>query len=299
MRFEEDGVGYWLAVRKRSLLDFEKELKEGQPLKIYLIRVSARRTDGKPGSALLVERFSAAGESRERPQCLMEPPFSSMAVPRRGFVSLKREGLEHDCRPASIRWEHRHARTFDLFAQADGQSGSGRYWNVTVGIDRKGQRRPDRGFCLTTSTLGWRTLQNLDKPLTWIADPNDDGKPDLVLWNSFPLNGRDSSAAEYSLVAWVYQFDSKGRFMIDWGLSREMAAELAAAYRRPLPQENTLLRGIRLQAALALESFAYGSCKDRKSSDETFFPNSLNKVNSVEIQMTRSHSDAQQIKAAR
>lgn len=60
MRFEEDGKAYWLAVRKRSIPDFEKETKAGRAINLYLIRVTARRTDGQPGSALLVERFSPA-----------------------------------------------------------------------------------------------------------------------------------------------------------------------------------------------------------------------------------------------
>jgi hypothetical protein len=113
-----------------------------------------------------------------------------------------------------------------------------------------------------TSTVGWRTLQEFDKPLAWIADRDGDRKPELIIWNSFPLRGADSTAADYGLVAWVYQVDAEGRFTIDWTLSRKMAAELAAAYRRPLNRDDALLRQIRRQAAQALESFAAGSCKN-------------------------------------
>ena len=66
MRFEENGKTYWLAVQTRSLPDFKEELKPGQAVSLYLIRVAARRTDGKAGSLLLVERFIAVAASVER-----------------------------------------------------------------------------------------------------------------------------------------------------------------------------------------------------------------------------------------
>jgi hypothetical protein len=68
MRFSENRTTYWLAVEKRSLPDFAKELKKGQVVNLYLIRVAARRRDGKPGSLLLVERFSTATDSARTKQ---------------------------------------------------------------------------------------------------------------------------------------------------------------------------------------------------------------------------------------
>ena len=65
IRVKESNIEYWLAVRKQSLPDFEKELKEGQLVNLYLIRVTARRSDGEPGSALLVEKFSVPAESQQ------------------------------------------------------------------------------------------------------------------------------------------------------------------------------------------------------------------------------------------
>lgn len=67
MRFAENGVAYWLAIRKKSLPDFEKELQKGQTVNLYLIRVAARRSSGQPGAALLVERFRTASESSHLP----------------------------------------------------------------------------------------------------------------------------------------------------------------------------------------------------------------------------------------
>ena len=60
MRFDENGVAYWLAIRKRSLPDFEKELKKGEAVDLYLIRVAAGRTEGNRNWVLLIERFTTA-----------------------------------------------------------------------------------------------------------------------------------------------------------------------------------------------------------------------------------------------
>lgn len=60
MRFDENGVAYWLAIRKRSLPDFEKELKQGEAVDLYLIRVAAGRTEGNRNWVLLIERFTTA-----------------------------------------------------------------------------------------------------------------------------------------------------------------------------------------------------------------------------------------------
>lgn len=59
MRFDENGVAYWLAIRKKSLPDFDKELKQGEAVNLYLIRVAAG-TDGNRDSVLLIERFTTA-----------------------------------------------------------------------------------------------------------------------------------------------------------------------------------------------------------------------------------------------
>jgi hypothetical protein len=57
MLFNEDGVEYWLAVRKESLPRFERELKKGEAVDLYLIRVGAAKAPGGWESMLLVESF--------------------------------------------------------------------------------------------------------------------------------------------------------------------------------------------------------------------------------------------------
>jgi hypothetical protein len=57
MLFDEDGTGHWLAVNKRLLPRFEKELKEGEAIDLYAIRLGGVRTEGKWEWVLLVESF--------------------------------------------------------------------------------------------------------------------------------------------------------------------------------------------------------------------------------------------------
>jgi len=57
MLFTESGTEYWLAVKKESLPRFEQELKKGEAVDLYLIRVGAARTSNEWESVLLVESF--------------------------------------------------------------------------------------------------------------------------------------------------------------------------------------------------------------------------------------------------
>ena len=57
MLFTEGGAKYWLAVRKKSLPQFERELKRGEAVDLYLIRVGAAKTSEEWESMLLVESF--------------------------------------------------------------------------------------------------------------------------------------------------------------------------------------------------------------------------------------------------
>jgi len=57
MLVTEDGVEYWLPVQKRGLPHFEKELKKGEAVDLYLIRVGGIRTESKWDWLLLIEEF--------------------------------------------------------------------------------------------------------------------------------------------------------------------------------------------------------------------------------------------------
>lgn len=57
MLFTENGAEYWLAVRKQSTTHFEQELKKGEAVDLYLIRVGAAKIGDKWEWMLLVESF--------------------------------------------------------------------------------------------------------------------------------------------------------------------------------------------------------------------------------------------------
>ena len=60
LRFVENGAAYWLAVEDELIADFQKEVKVGEAVDLFLIRLSAPVTNGKRSSVLLVERFQRA-----------------------------------------------------------------------------------------------------------------------------------------------------------------------------------------------------------------------------------------------
>jgi len=60
MLFTENGENYWLAVRTESLAKFEEELKKGEAVELFLIKMGSIRmekTDEKLEPVLLVEKF--------------------------------------------------------------------------------------------------------------------------------------------------------------------------------------------------------------------------------------------------
>ncbi|MGH7381026.1 MAG: hypothetical protein ACREKR_02180 [Candidatus Methylomirabilales bacterium] len=193
--------------------------------------------------------------------CAMIPAHVRMPLPPSGLTWVEGEDLSGPCEkvPAG-QWTTAHAKAGKVMVHADGPVGSGRFWTVTVGLASKTGTKPDRGVCLTTSTVGWRTLQVYKRtPLPWLADLDDDGAAEVLIWDSFPLSD-DPSEAEYALVAWVYGPDAEGTFTLDWALSRQMAAELAEAYASPMPEGARWADVLRKKASEQLEAFAYGRC---------------------------------------
>ncbi len=190
------------------------------------------------------------------PACSMRPDHLKI-----GFTGLQGEDSSGICDDVPAKkWIRNSSGCLDLFVYADGPSGSGRYWNVTVGVGERQSSKPIRGVCLMTSTVGWRTLQRYRKtPLPWLDDLDKDGRAELILWSSFPLR-EDASLAGYGLMAWVYRLASDDSLAIDWGLSRRMAREIAEAYRSPLDSTAPYLGPLRTEAAEALEWFADEQC---------------------------------------
>lgn len=210
--------------------------------------------------ALLSAGPGRAGEPPAR-RCLMEPVDTQIAIPRRGLMWAKGYETQGRCDPVpERRWVRGQAGASDLLVDADGPSGSGRYWNVTIGLAARNETRPSRGVCLLASTVGWRTLQRY-KPLMWLADINADGVGEIVLWDSFPLRA-DSSLSDHGLVGWVYGLNGDS-LSLDRDLTRRLANELAAAYRSRLPRATANDVRQRERAADALERFADGRCRSK------------------------------------
>jgi len=205
--------------------------------------------------------FLLAGEPAS-PACPMQPVARTITLPRSGFSWLPGGESRGRCEDVpSDGWSPGRPGTGDLSVHVDGPEGSGRFWNIIVGVPKQQQSRPDRGICITTSTLGWRTLQRYSKGgLPWLDDVNNDGRAELILWDSFPLHD-DAFMAEYGLVAWVYRQDSARSLVVDLELSRELARSLAKEYRSPLKGTSGYPGDLRVQAAEALEQLADKRCR--------------------------------------
>jgi hypothetical protein len=217
-----------------------------------------------PVAAMFLVESALAAEAKggQVPRCIMRPGRVVMQVPKRGFEWLQGEDFQGACDAVpDDGWVSLPSKMLDVFVHTEGPSGSGRYWTITVGVAVKGEKKPARGFCLQTSTVGWRTLQQFGKlPLPWIEDRDRDGTVELLIWDSFPLRAGSSSLAEFGLIAWAYQVDAKGRFAIDWRKTRYTAVELAASYRTTLAAGRQATQALRDAAAQALEDFASGAC---------------------------------------
>lgn len=55
--FAENGENYWLAVRTDSLSTFDRELKKGEAVELYVIKMGNIRIDDKMEPVLLVENY--------------------------------------------------------------------------------------------------------------------------------------------------------------------------------------------------------------------------------------------------
>lgn len=72
--FTEDSVDYWLPVQKKVSSYFEKELRVGDAVDLYLVRAGGIRTGGKWDWLLLVEEFQKPKDSAE-PSEAAQPPM--------------------------------------------------------------------------------------------------------------------------------------------------------------------------------------------------------------------------------
>ncbi len=206
-------------------------------------------------------------------ECLLKPKRLNIQVSDDGLNWLAGEEFSGSCNkvPAN-EWNIHQLNTTKVWEATNGPSGSGRYWNITIGLSNNLASHPVKGFCLYTSTIGWRTLQRYDRtPLPWINDLDEDGKPEFLLWDSFPLSD-ELSTGQFGLVAWVYKLTEKNNFKLDWDLTKKMASELAEAYRQPIEDQIFGLSNLRKKAAEGLNALASGKCINRTETARIYLP---------------------------
>lgn len=209
--------------------------------------------------ALVAPRLLASPPEVPKETCRMTIPWAQAALPESGLAWLTGEERSGPCPTVTGVFQRQPLGDGDLLVNADGPEGSGRYWTVTVGLAQRGQTQPQRGLCLTTSTVGWRTLRDFGgRPLPWIEDVDGDGRPELVLWASFQIEASESPAAA-GLAAWAYDVDAVG-LRLDLPATRKLAGDLAAAYAAELPDGNALTESLRRAASGQLRALAEGRC---------------------------------------
>ena len=210
---------------------------------------------------LAVPLLICTAHAEDLPSCLMAPEYVSIPFPEKGLIALKlpEEGVNEECENTpNGPWTIKPSNKAFLFVNTTGPVGSGRYWEIMVGIGKENQTKPQRGVCLYTTTIGWRTLQSYSSPLMWNTDLDGDGKSELIIWDSFPLQN-ETVPGEFGLVAWVYQLDDRACLRLDWTLSRKLALSIAESYRTEL-NRGKRLKQTRNKAGHALEAFGRNKC---------------------------------------
>ena len=110
-----------------------------------------------------------------------------------------------------------------------GPSGSGHYWTAQVALPARS------GFCLSTSTVGWRHVGGT-RPLAlrlaplirWVQDVDGDGVDELVVPTSIPLRP-ESSLSDYVVSVTVYDYGPQ-RFSPNASKTRALEERIARAY---------------------------------------------------------------------
>jgi len=223
--------------------------------------------------ALLLPFLLLTGETSmacELPVCRLPAPARSINIPVSGWKPADSTSMESSC-PQPGDFIHQiplsQPKTtgrnyFNIYT--NGPRGSGRYWDISLGVSTTQAGIPERGVCLQTTTLGWRSLQNFEnKAIPWFEDLDHDGKAEFILWDSFSFeeNPDLASNATYALVAWVYKLTGANRLQLDLPLSRNMAQRVAAAYRKPLKSTSMYIQTQRDIPAGILDKFGNAQCR--------------------------------------
>jgi hypothetical protein len=202
----------------------------------------------------------SANPANGKINCQMQASYSIIDFPVSGLTWLPNQTHSGVCPDTALNLWKPIQNNQHIMVHADGPHGSGRYWTITVVIPGMSQNRKERGACLKTTTLGWRTLQHYWRtPLPWLADLDSDRQAEIIIWDSFPLI-ENATQADYALMAWVYRLVNNSSLKLDRELSRQLAAELSTAYQVEIPEASDSLLMRRDRASKLLDSFAQQQC---------------------------------------
>ena len=210
------------------------------------------------------------------PLCKLQPMWREQRFPDVGFKDLDDETKVRNPCKLNQSWETFVHQGMKYFVSIKGPSGSGRYWNITLGLAQAHDIIPTRGICFTVSTVGWRTLQRF-RALEWLINIDSGATPQLVLWNSFFLD--DSAMPQRSgLSVWVYNIGVDG-LQFDEAATRHRYLELKNAYLKPLARTNLRVYKSRHQIARVLDIIATNRCRFKKPDDPTPIANEVSNSN--------------------
>ena len=153
----------------------------------------------------------------------------NIVIPEHGFKNL--DSGPPCPLPNTGKWQYVNSGNVTIAFYANGPEGSGHFWQIIIGLTPKPNTLPDRGVCLKVSTIGWHHRRLPDQEdLFWLKDLDNDGKPELIIWDSTPLSS-DSVYTAYTLRAQVFRFDGYSTFYFQKELSQQLNNQLVPATR--------------------------------------------------------------------
>ncbi len=191
-------------------------------------------------------------------KCELQPIWVKLDLPEQGFKDLDDDKKKNNICKIDHDWQEFKFAGQKYYSGVSGPEGSGRYWNITIGVSELNRKNPTRGLCFVVSTIGWRTLQRYPR-LQWMTDLDDDGTPEFIIWNSFYLD--DSLQAQRSGISvWVYKILGE-QLILDSSLTRKLSLKLSKAYLKSLPRANSSLYRSRRKISRILSGIAKSKCK--------------------------------------
>jgi hypothetical protein len=166
----------------------------------------------------------------------IHPRYDTISFPSSGFIKLDDEAVADSVNLKS--WQIGESNGYNLYILPVMHRGSGRGWTITIGVGDSNTLTPDYGAHLSTSTIGWRTLQKFENDrLPWIEDIDGDSNDDIIIWDSF-LAFESGTNGDFGLIAWVYSLDENGSLALNTNCTSILLDRVALEYKEELPIAN-------------------------------------------------------------